>query len=84
MQTSLNLAYGSAIASIGLTIPAIALASVWVGGPLQLGLGPAQLSLLALTVTVGILTVVPGRATVLQACVHLVVFSAFLVLAVSP
>ncbi len=54
------------------------------GGPLHLGLGPAQLSLLALTATVGILTVVPGRATVLQGGVHLAVFSAFLVLAVSP
>jgi Ca2+:H+ antiporter len=84
IQTSINLALGSAIASIGLTIPAIALASVWVGGPLQLGLGPAELSLLALTAAVGILTVVPGRATVLQGGVHLAVFSAFLVLAVSP
>jgi Ca2+:H+ antiporter len=84
IQTSINLALGSAIASIGLTIPAIALASVWVGGPLQLGLGPAQLSLLALTATVGILTVVPGRATVLQGGVHLAVFAAFVVLALSP
>jgi Ca2+:H+ antiporter len=84
IQTSINLALGSAIASIGLTIPAIALASVWVGGPLHLGLGPAQLSLLALTAIVGILTVVPGRATVLQGGVHLAVFAAFLVLAVSP
>jgi Ca2+:H+ antiporter len=84
IQTSINLAIGSAIASIGLTIPAVALASVWLDGPLHLGLGPAQLSLLALTATVGILTVVPGRATVLQGGVHLAVFFAFLVLAVSP
>ena len=50
IQTSLNLAYGSAMASIGLTIPAIALASVWLRGPLVLGLGAIQLVLLALTV----------------------------------
>lgn len=43
LQTSLNLAYGSAMASIGLTIPTIALASLWLSGPLQLGLGAIQL-----------------------------------------
>ena len=63
MQTSLNLALGSAMASIGLTIPAIAIASIWLDGPLLLGLGGTQLVLLALTVVAGVLTVVPGRAT---------------------
>ncbi|MEU6583070.1 ionic transporter y4hA [Nocardia sp. NPDC046763] len=84
VQISLNLALGSAMASIGLTIPAIALASVWIEGPLELGLGATQMVLLALTVVVGALTVVPGRATLLQGCVHLVLFSAFVFLAVSP
>lgn len=59
LQTSLNLAYGSAMASIGLTIPTIALASLWLSGPLQLGLGAIQLVLLVLTVVVSVLTVVP-------------------------
>jgi Ca2+:H+ antiporter len=84
VQTSLNLALGSAIASIGLTIPAIAIASIWLEGPLVLGLGPTQMVLLAITVVVGTLTVVPGRATLQQGGVHLVLFGAFLVLAVSP
>ncbi|WP_433671155.1 calcium:proton antiporter [Nocardia sp. CA-136227] len=84
VQISLNLALGSAMASIGLTIPAIALASIWISGPLMLGLGATQMVLLALTVVVGALTVVPGRATLLQGCVHLVLFSAFVFLAVSP
>ena len=84
IQTSLNLAFGSAIASIGLTIPAIALASVWLEGPLLLGLGSTQMVLLALTVVVGVLTVVPGRATRLTGAVHLVLLAAFLFLAVSP
>lgn len=84
MQISFNLAYGSAIASIGLTIPTIALASAWIPGPLVLGLGPMQLVLLTLTVVVSMLTVVPGRATRLQGEVHLVVLAAFFFMAISP
>jgi Ca2+:H+ antiporter len=84
MQISFNLAYGSAMASIGLTIPAIALASIWIHGPLLLGLGPTQLVLLALTVVVSVLTVVPGRATRLQGEVHLVLLAASFFLAISP
>jgi len=80
VQTSLNLAYGSALASIGLTIPAIAVASIWIGGPLTLGLNPKELVLLALTVVVSILTVAPGRATLMQGSVHLAIFGAFLFL----
>lgn len=83
-QISLNLALGSAMASIGLTIPAIALASIWLQGPLVLGLGATHMVLLALTIGVSTLTVVPGRATLLQSGVHLVLFAAFLFLAVSP
>ncbi|GAA2507265.1 ionic transporter y4hA [Streptomyces longisporus] len=84
VQTSLNLALGSAMASIGLTIPAVALASVWLSGPLVLGLGSTHMVLLTLTVVVSSLTVVPGRATPLQGGVHLVLFAAYLELAVSP
>jgi Ca2+:H+ antiporter len=84
IQTSLNLAFGSAIASIGLTIPAIAVASIWLDGPLLLGLDATQMLLLALTVVVAILTIVPGRATRLEAAVHLVLLAAFLFLAVVP
>ncbi|RST12422.1 ionic transporter y4hA [Streptomyces sp. WAC05374] len=84
VQTSLNLAYGSAIASIGLTIPVIALATVWLSGPLVLGLGPLHLALLTLTAAVSALTVVPGRATLLQGGVHLVLFAAFVFLSFSP
>ncbi|KPI12971.1 sodium/calcium exchanger membrane region [Actinobacteria bacterium OK074] len=84
VQTSLNLALGSAMASIGLTIPAVAVASVWLSGPLVLGLGPLHLVLLTLTVVVSSLTVVPGRATPLQGGVHLVLFAAYLELAVNP
>jgi Ca2+:H+ antiporter len=84
IQTSLNLAYGSAMASIGLTIPAIAVASIWLPGPLTLGLAPVQLALLAMTIVANILPVVPGRATPLQGGVHLSILAAFLFLAASP
>lgn len=84
IQTSLNLAYGSALASIGLTIPVIAVASIWITSPLSLGLGPKELVLLALTVVAGALTVLPGRANLLQASIHLSIFAAFLFLAFSP
>jgi Ca2+:H+ antiporter len=84
MQTSLNLSLGSALASIGLTIPAIAIASIWLDGEIMLGLGSKEIVLLALTAVVGILTFGSGRATVLQATHHLVVFAAFIFLAIVP
>jgi Ca2+:H+ antiporter len=84
VQTSLNLGLGSAMASIGLTIPAVALATIWLKGPLVLGLGASHMVLLALTVVVGTLTVIPGRATPLQGGVHLALLAAYIVLAVSP
>lgn len=84
IQTSLNLGLGSAMASIGLTIPAVAVASIWLPGQLVLGLGDTQIVLLLLSIVVSILTVVPGRATKLQGGVHLVIFAAFLFLSVSP
>ncbi|WP_416904278.1 calcium:proton antiporter [Micromonospora echinospora] len=83
-QISLNLALGSAMASIGLTIPAIAIASLWLDGPLVLGLGATQIVLLGLTAAVGILTVMPGRATLLQAWVHLSLCASYLFLAANP
>ena len=84
VQVSLNLALGSAMASIGLTIPAIAIASIWLEGPLELGLNQLQSVLLLLTAAVAILTVVPGRAKPLQGGVHLVLLAAFLFLTIAP
>ena len=84
VQRSFNLAYGSAMASIGLTIPVIAVTSILFDNTLLLGLSPANSLLLALTIAVSVLTVTPGRATLLQAGVHLTVFAAFLTLSVLP
>ena len=84
LQTSLNLALGSAIASIGLTIPAVALVSVAIGLPLTLGLGAMQQAFLALTLVVCVLTLGTGRTNVLQGTVHLVILATYLFLAVIP
>lgn len=84
VQISLNLAYGSAMASIGLTIPALAVASIWIETPLSLGLQPTQVVLLVTSVLVSTLTVVTGRSKPLQGGVHLVLFAAFIFLSISP
>jgi len=84
LQTSLNLAIGSALASIGLTIPAVALFSVLLGIPLALGLDPKDLILMALTFLVGAITLGTGRTNMMQGAVHLVIFAAFLFLALVP
>ncbi len=84
LQTSLNLALGSAMASIGLTIPVVALVSVMLDLPLRLGLDAKDLVLLALTFAVGTITLGTGRTNVLQGTVHLVIFAAFLFLSLVP
>jgi Ca2+:H+ antiporter len=84
LQTSLNLGYGSSIASIGLTIPAIAVASIWIEGPLVLGLDPLQITLLILTLIVSTLTILPGRSTRLQGVLHLILLASFVFLAINP
>jgi Ca2+:H+ antiporter len=84
MQTSLNLALGSGIASIGLTVPVIAALASWLGLPLVLGLDPKSLVLLALTFVVAVLTLATGRTNSLQGVVHLTIFAAFIVLAFVP
>jgi Ca2+:H+ antiporter len=84
LQTSLNLAIGSALASIGLTVPAVVAASVWLDLPLVLGLEAKDMALLALTFVVGAITLASGRTNLMQGAVHLVIFAAFLFLALVP
>jgi Ca2+:H+ antiporter len=84
MQTSFNLALGSALATIGLTIPAVAATSLILDLPLALGLPAKEIALLALTLLISNLTLSRGLATVLQGAVHLVLFAVFLFLTVNP
>ncbi|MEI7569840.1 MAG: ionic transporter y4hA [Alcaligenaceae bacterium] len=84
LQTSLNLSLGSALASIGLTIPAVAFVSIVFDMPISLGVDVLGMTFLALTFLLSILTIAIGRATVLQGVVHLVVFAAYLFLSLVP
>ena len=84
LQTSMNLAIGSALASIGLTIPVVVIASLVFHLPLTLGLGPKEMVMLAVTLLVSVVTLSTGRTHVMQGAVHLVMFAAFLFLAIVP
>ena len=84
LQTSLNLALGSSLATIGLTIPAVAVVSIILNQPLELGLDAKDQDLLALTLFVSVITLGTGRTTVLQGIVHLLIFAVFLFFAVVP
>jgi Ca2+:H+ antiporter len=84
LQTSMNLALGSALASIGLTIPVVAFTAIVMGMPLILGLEPKDLVMLAVTFLLSAVTLGTGRTHMMQGAVHLVVFAAFLFLAFVP
>jgi len=84
LQTSINLAIGSALASIGLTIPVVVVAVVALDLPLVLGLDPKDLVLLAVTFLVSSVTLGSGRTHMMQGAVLLVLFASFLVLSVVP
>ncbi len=84
IQTSLNLALGSALASICLTIPTVAILSIYLGQPLTLGLEAEHIVLLVLSLFMATLSLAMGRSTILQGGVHLVIFGAFLTLSAMP
>jgi Ca2+:H+ antiporter len=84
LQSSLNLAIGSAIASIGLTIPVVALLAVYMGWPLELGLEPVSMVLLLLSMFVVALTLHTGNTTLQPGVVHLAIFVVYLYFSFSP
>jgi Ca2+:H+ antiporter len=84
LQASMNLAIGSALACIGLTVPIVVLAAIALELPLVLGLEAKDMGLLALTLLVSAVTLGTGRTYVMQGAVHLVLFAAFLFLAFVP
>lgn len=84
LQTSLNLALGSALATIGLTIPAVAIVSLVLGLPLSLGIDAKSMVLLALSLFVVTLSLGNGRTTVLPGIVHLLRFATYLFVTVVP
>lgn len=84
LQTSLNLGLGSALATIGLSIPAVAALSLWMGLPIALGLDSKSMVLLFLTLVVATLSLGTGRTTVLQGTVHLMIFAVYLFTTIVP
>ena len=84
LQKSLNLALGSSLATIGLTIPAVAIVSIVFDKDLVLGLRPTETVLLVLTLFVSVLSFGTGRTNVLSGLVHLVIFVTFIFLVFVP
>jgi len=84
LQTSLNLALGSALASIGLTIPAVAMVSLLNGWNLTLGIDAKSTVLLLLSLLVTSFSLGTGRTTIMQGTIHLVIFAVYLFMAVVP
>jgi Ca2+:H+ antiporter len=84
LQTSMNLSIGSALACIGLTIPVVVAAGIAFGLPLTLGLEPKEMALLFTTFLMCSVTLVSGRTHMMQGAVHLVLFAAYLFLAIVP
>ena len=84
LQSSLNLALGSALASIGLTIPTVATIAIFLNLPLSLGISSLNMTLMYLSFFIGALTMAIGRTTLLQGVVHLIIFFEFLFLSLIP
>ena len=84
LQKSLNLALGSSLATIGLTIPAVAITNIFIGKQIEIGLSDRDTLLLALTLYLSLLTFGTGRTNILAGLVHLVVFVTFLFLVFIP
>jgi Ca2+:H+ antiporter len=84
LQASINLALGSGVASIGLTVPAVALVSFWIGLPLELGVSSGASVLMALGFLVAVITYGTGRTNLLSGIVHLVLLSTYVFTIFAP
>jgi len=84
LQKSINLALGSSLATIGLTVPAVAVAAYALDKQLVLGLNDQNMVLLVLTFILSMLTFGTGRTNILFGLVHVVVFAVFLFLVFVP
>jgi Ca2+:H+ antiporter len=84
LQRSVNILLGSALATIGLTIPAVLTISLITNRPIVLGVQGGNLPLLLLTLAVSVVTFTSRKTNVLQGCVHLLLFGVFLLLIFSP
>src|SRR5271166_5345516 len=84
LQSSINLALGSAVACIGLTVPAVAVIAIWLDRPLALGIDNESTVLLVLSFLVAMLTYGQGRTNLLSGFVHLVLLACYVFLIFAP
>ena len=84
LQRSINLLFGSVLATIGLTIPAVLTISLITKRPVTLGVQGGNLPLLLLTLAVSVVTFTSRKTNILQGCVHLFLFAVFLLLIFAP
>jgi Ca2+:H+ antiporter len=84
LQSSLNLALGSALKSIGLTIPTVTAFAIFLDLPISLGISDLNTVLMYLSFFIGALTLAIGRTTLLQGVVHLIIFFEYLFLSLVP
>jgi Ca2+:H+ antiporter len=84
LQASINLALGSAVASIGLTVPVVAFASSWLGQPLELGISSGASVLMTLGFVVAIITYGIGRTNLLSGIVHLMLLATYVFTIFAP
>jgi Ca2+:H+ antiporter len=84
LQRSINILFGSVLATIGLTIPAVLTISLVTKRPVTLGVQGGDLPLLLLTLAVSVVTFTSRKTNILQGCVHLLLFAVFLLLIFSP
>ena len=84
LQRSINILFGSVLATIGLTIPAVLTIGLITKRTVTLGLEGANLPLLLLTLAVSVVTFTSRKTNVLQGCVHLVLFAVFVLLIFVP
>lgn len=84
LQTSINLALGSTVSSVGLTVPVVAMLSLWLGHPLALGTDAGSTVLLALSFVMAMLTYGQGRTNLLSGIVHLVLLACYVFLIFDP
>ena len=84
LQTSINLALGSGVASIGLTVPTVSAVAWWTGSPMALGVSPGGAVLLALSFMMALITYGTGRASLLSGVVHLILLATWLFLVIVP
>jgi Ca2+:H+ antiporter len=84
LQRSINILFGSVLATIGLTIPAVLMIGLLTKRPVALGLQGGNLPLLLLTLAVSVVTFTSRKTNVLQGCIHLLLFAVFLLLIFAP